>query len=124
MSIATILPPPHGELSDFVPVHGLEPPTGFSFEQPGNSGIECHVEMIEDAEIASDCLHISSGTLDVPVPKEASKRFLVLYLKHLNRFTEIEISVVDSDLVSRNIKFANHQSVVRLNARERSCRLP
>ena len=48
--------------------------------------------MIEDAEIGSDCLHISSGTLDIPVAKEVSKRFLVLYLKHLNRFTEIEIS--------------------------------
>ena len=59
--------------------------------------------MIEDAEIGSDCLHISSGALDIPVAKEVSKRFLVLYLKHLNRFTEIEIAIVDDNLVRANL---------------------
>ena len=82
----------------------------------GSSGIECHIEMIEDAEIASDCLHISSGTLDIPVAKEASKRFLVLYLKHLSRFTEIEISVVDDDLVRHMLLFCVNKRVSKHKA--------
>ena len=75
---------------------------------------EGDVLVVEDEEIQDTCCEIIGVSANLVFPCSNSFRFLNIQLKNLDKYTAIEVEVIDSSRQRRKLQFTNSQSKVRI----------
>ena len=75
---------------------------------------EGDVLVVEDEEIQDTCCEIIGVSANLVFPCSNSFRFLNVQLKNLDKYTAIEIEVIDTSKIRRKLQFTNSQSKVRI----------
>ena len=75
---------------------------------------EGDVLVVEDEEIQDTCCEIIGVSANLVFPCSNSFRYLNVQLKNLDKYTAIEIEVIDTSKIRRKLQFTNSQSKVRI----------
>jgi hypothetical protein len=75
---------------------------------------EGDVLVVEDEEIQDTCCEIVGVSANLVFPCSNSFRFLNIQLKNLDKYTAIEVEVIDTDRLRRKLQFTNSQSKTKI----------
>ena len=75
---------------------------------------EGDVLIVEDEEIQDTCCEVIGVSANLVFPCSNSFRFLNIQLKNLDKYTAIEVEVIDTERMRRKLQFTNSQSKTRI----------
>jgi hypothetical protein len=121
--LVAVLPPnAHTEYGDFPPVVRAIDDARQQREHKTKPDVTAGVHVVPDREVHDDVLEVLGKDIQIVIPCRVSLHLLVLHIKDIGKFFDIEISIVDSKAKLRHILLTNRITTVRVS--EDSCALP
>ena len=109
--------PPHEQLIDLASYGPV-----LIAQEECERNYEGDVLVVEDDEVQAAVVEILGVSANLVFPCATSMRYLVLQMKHLDKYTAIEVEVIDSTRKRRKLQLTNSQSKIKI--KENECSMP
>ncbi len=109
--------PPHEQLIDLASYGPV-----LIAQEECERNYEGDVLVVDDDEVQCPVVEVLGVSANLVFPCATSMRYLVCQMKNLDKYTAIEVEIIDSAKKRRKLQFTNSQSKVRI--KEGECSMP
>ena len=109
--------PPHEQLIDLASYGPV-----LIAQEECERNYEGDVLVVEDDAVQASVVEILGVSANLVFPCSTAMRYLILQMKNLNKYTAIEVEIIDSSRKRRKLQLTNSQSKVKI--KENECSMP